>query len=257
YVGKLCEGGLETQTAKLLVPLGVFQVTHESNEILRNVIPADFCEQIKQLKFVHYKGKDIPITKPLGGDMMNFVYVMGLAGFSSNHSCVWCTVHKEDLKVPDNTSCYDTGKKARSLFEQKMQLKDEDKKKKTPGNSLGYKCEPVFDDLFEFSDYVIDTLHMKLRVYDYILDGILVRASQQTKYGQTHIQEMEEKIEILNKHVNDKKIGKLVWFNYDEDKKGGSGKDKVKGIQLNGNFGGDLQDLFFQNFPYNKAFSIV
>ncbi|CAF1329648.1 unnamed protein product [Didymodactylos carnosus] len=246
------DGGVETQTAKLLVPLGVFQVTHESNEIIKNVIPAHFREQIKALKFVHYNGRDILVTKFVEGDMMNFVYIMGLAGFNSNHPCVWCTVSKEDLKQPDLTSCYDTGKKARSLFEQKMCLKDVGAKgKKTADYLLGYKCTPVFDDLFDFSDYVIDTLHMKLRVYDYILDGILSRASQQTSYGQAHIQEMEKKIEILNEYVKEK-IGKRVWFNYGEEEKTISRADKAKGIRINGKLGGDLQDILFESFPYDK-----
>ncbi|CAF1550805.1 unnamed protein product [Didymodactylos carnosus] len=67
---------------------GVFQVTQESNEIIRSVIPTELREQIRQLKFVRYKGKDIPITKPFGADMMNIVHVMGLEGFSSHHPCV-------------------------------------------------------------------------------------------------------------------------------------------------------------------------
>ncbi|CAF1594779.1 unnamed protein product, partial [Didymodactylos carnosus] len=169
-----------------------------------------------------------------GGDIMNFVYVMGLAGFSYNHPRVWCTAHKDDLKQADLTSCYDTGKKARSLFEQKMCLKDpEAKRKKISENPLGYKCAPVFDDLFELSDYVIDTLYMKLRIYDYILDGILTRASQQKKYDVAHVIEMEEKIQILNKYLNEKKIGKRVWFNFAEDNKyGGKDKDNTV-IQLN------------------------
>ncbi len=60
---------------------------------------------------------------------------------------------------------HDLTKKARSLIEQTLCLT-----KNT--NELGYKCEPLFGDLFDYQDYCVDTLHIKLRVSDVILKDI-------------------------------------------------------------------------------------
>ncbi|CAF3290599.1 unnamed protein product [Rotaria sp. Silwood2] len=150
---------------------------------------------IKSVKQISIGSKVIDIRVRLGGDLMNAVYVYGLAGFSSNYPCIFYTQHKDDLHVTEDTaydknitegqgknkkaitvrvgptSSYDPAKRARSLVEQASCLA-----KKT--NDLGYKCEPLFGDLFNYQDYCIDTLHMKLRVFDVILKDILSCASR-------------------------------------------------------------------------------
>ncbi|CAF1251246.1 unnamed protein product [Rotaria sordida] len=209
--------------------------------------------------------KDINIRIRLGGDLMNAVYVFGLAGFSSNYPCIFCTQHKDDLHVTEDTaydkavtegkgknkktitvhigptSYHDIAKGARSLFEQASCLA-----KNT--NELGYKCEPLFSDLFNYQDYCIDTLHMKLRIFDVILKDILSYASRTGKYGSEHLAVIEEKIRILNEHC-EKTVGKRFFFQIDSD-------DKNKTIASHGKLSGHLQDLFFvDSFPYNDILS--
>ena len=67
-------------------------------------------------------------------------------------------------------------------------------------NELGYKCKPLFGDLFDYQDYRIDTLRMKLRVIDVILKDILAYASRTGKYGSEHLAIIERKIKILKQH---------------------------------------------------------
>ncbi|CAF0765207.1 unnamed protein product [Didymodactylos carnosus] len=78
------------------------------------------------------------------------------------------------------TSYHDVTKLARSLDEQKECLKN------GKINDLGYKCEPLFGDLFTYKDYVLDTLHMKLRIFDVLLKDILAHASRTGQYGAAH-----------------------------------------------------------------------
>ncbi|CAF4550230.1 unnamed protein product, partial [Rotaria socialis] len=169
------EGGSQCQAAKNLIPLGLFEVQKENTELLRQSLPSEFINDIKSVKYISIGEKNISIRIRLGGDLMNAVYVFGLAGFSSNHPCIFCTQHKDDLHVTDDTaydktvtegkgknkqtitihvgptSCHDLTKKARSLTEQTLCLT-----KNT--NELGYKCEPLFGDLFDYQDYCADTL---------------------------------------------------------------------------------------------------
>ncbi|CAF4485339.1 unnamed protein product, partial [Rotaria magnacalcarata] len=187
--------GSQCQAAKNLIPLGLFEVQKENTELLRQSLPSEFINDIKSVKYISIGEKNISIRIRLGGDLMNAVYVFGLAGFSSNHPCIFCTQHKDDLHVTDDTandktvtegkgknkqtitihvgptSCHDLTKKVRSLTEQTLCLT-----KNT--NELGYKCEPLFGDLFDYQDYCADTLHMKLRVFDVILKDMLAYASR-------------------------------------------------------------------------------
>ena len=255
------EGGDQCQTSKNLVPLGLFEVQKENTELLRKTLPVEFINDIKSVKHISIGGKDIDIRVRLGGDLMNAVYVFGLAGFSSNYPCIFCTQHKDDLHITEetaydktitegkgknkktttvrvgSTSYYDMTKRARSLAEQNLCLARK-------SNELGYKCEPLFGDLFDYQDYCVDTLHMKLRVFDVILKDILSYASRTGKYGAEHLTIIERKIKILNQHC-EKTVGKRFFFQVDTD-------DKNKTIASHGKLSGHLQDLFFiDSFPYD------
>ena len=255
------EGGHQCQMAKSLVPLGLFEVQKENTEILRKSLPVEFIRDIKSIKKISIGNRNVDIRVRLGGDLMNAVYVFGLAGFSSNYPCIFCTQHKDDLHVTEDTtydknategkgknkkaitirvgptSCHDISKRARTLAEQFSCLA------KQP-NDLGYKCEPLFGDLFDYQDYCIDTLHMKLRIFDVILKDILSSASRTGKYGSEHLTILEKKIKILNQHC-EKTVGKRFFFQIDSD-------DKNKTITSHGKLSGHLQDLFFiDSFPYD------
>ncbi|CAF5171095.1 unnamed protein product, partial [Rotaria magnacalcarata] len=243
--------GSQCQAAKNLIPLGLFEVQKEKTELLRQSLPSEFINDIMSVKYISIGEKNISIRIRLGGDLMNAVYVFGLAGFSSNHQCIFCTQHKDDLHVTDDTaydktvterkgknkqtitihvghsSCHDLTKKARSLTEQTLSLT-----KNT--NELGYKCEPLFGDLFDFQDYCADTLHMKLRVFDVILKDMLAYASRTGKYGGEHLAIIERKKKILNQHC-ERTVGKRFFFQVDTD-------DKNKTISSHGKLSGHLQD---------------
>lgn len=256
------EGGQQCQAAKNLVPLGLFEVQKENTEILRSSLSPEFINDIKSVKRISIKKKEIDLRLQLGGDLMNAVYVFGLSGFSSNYPCIFCTQHKDDLYVTeetaydktitigkgknkktesvriDATSYRDIAKRARSLSEQRLCLA-------SGKTELGYKCEPLFGDLFDYQDYCIDTLHMKLRVFDVILKDILSHASRTGKYGAEHVTLIEKKIEALNAHCL-KTVGKRFFFQIECD-------EKNKTITSHGKLSGHLQDLFFvDSFPYEK-----
>ncbi|CAM4874378.1 unnamed protein product [Rotaria socialis] len=101
------DGGLCCQTAKKLVPVGIFEIQKESNELLRQTLPKRFLDSIQSVKQLQInKKKSATIKVRLGGDYQNAVYVFGLAGVHSNYPCVFCTQNKTYLHVTEkNTVC--------------------------------------------------------------------------------------------------------------------------------------------------------
>ena len=265
------DGGPSCQTAKKLVPVGIFEVQKESNELLRKTLPKSFLDSIQTVKYLKVtQKKTVAVKIRLGGDFQNAVYVFGLAGVHSNYPCVFCTQNKSYLHVTEkNTQCeeevwvgtgknkkkqkqkivinptssYDPTRGARSLEEKRICLLK--KEKNGANNELGYQSEPLFGDLFEFSDYVIDILHMRLRIFYILLKDILAEASRTREYEPAHTRKLEEKVEVLNKHSG-ATIGKRFFFKIETE-------NNVKTIVSCGRFSGHLQDLFFvDSFPYEK-----
>ncbi|CAF1366491.1 unnamed protein product [Rotaria sordida] len=75
------DGGPSCQTAKHLVPVGIFEIQKESNELLRKTLPKDFLESIQSVKQLQVtRKKCVTVKIRLGGDFQNSVYVFGLAG---------------------------------------------------------------------------------------------------------------------------------------------------------------------------------
>ena len=191
-----------------------------------------------------------------------------MAGVHSNYPCVFCTQNKAYLYVTDRnteceeeiftgtgknkkkikqktivnpTSCYDPTCGARTLEEKRVSLAKIEKTK--ANNELGYQCEPLFGDLFEFNDYIIDPLHMRLRIFDTLLKDILSEASRTGKYEPNHSKKLEAKVKLLNEHAV-KRIGKRFFFKIESE-------NNIKCIVACGRFSGHLQQkLFVDSFPY-------
>ncbi|CAF4611882.1 unnamed protein product, partial [Rotaria socialis] len=140
---------------------------------------------------------------------------------------IFCTQHKDDLHITEETA-YD-----------KTITEGKGKNKKT----TTVHVDPTSYHDMTKRDYWVDTLHMKLRVFDIILKDILSYASRTSKYEAEHLTILEHKIKILNQHC-EKTVGKRFFFQVDTD-------DKNKTIASHGKLSGHLQDFFFiDSFPY-------
>ena len=248
------DGGQACQSSRNIVPLGLFEVQKENTELLRKTLPVEFIQDIKSVKQISIGAKIVDICIRLGGDLMNTAYVFGPAGFSSSYPCIFYTQHIDDLYVSEDTaydrtvtegkgknkktitirvgptSYHDVTERARSLVGQKSCLA-------IKANDLGYKCKPLFGDLFDHQDYCVDTLHLKLRIFDVILKDIFSHASRTGKYEAENLNIIGQKIKILNRHC-EKTVGKRFLFQVDSD-------DNNKTIALHGKLSGLLQEHFF------------
>ncbi|CAF2994797.1 unnamed protein product [Rotaria sp. Silwood2] len=103
--------------------------------------------------------------------------------------------------------------------------------------------EPLFGNLFQFNDYIIDPLHMRLRIFDILLKDILSEASKTNEYEPNHSKKLEAKFALLNKHAV-QQIGNRFFFKIEIE-------TNVKSIVVCGRFSGHLQQkLFVDSFPY-------
>ena len=169
------EGGYACRSSKKRVPLVLFEVQKKNTELLRQTPPTEFIADIKSVKQISLGGKVVDIRIRLGEDLMNAAYVFGLAGFRSNYPRIFCTQHKDDFHVTEDTeydktvtqgkgknkkttvvhvgptSYRDVTKRARSLARQTLCLA-------TKANDLVYTCEPLFGDPFDCQDYCLSSM---------------------------------------------------------------------------------------------------
>ncbi|CAF1352394.1 unnamed protein product [Rotaria sordida] len=74
------DGGSSSQIAQNLVPVGIFEIQKESNELLRKTLPKEFLELIQSIKQLGVtRTKYITVKIRLGGDFQNAVLEMNLA----------------------------------------------------------------------------------------------------------------------------------------------------------------------------------
>lgn len=107
-----------------------------------------------------------------GGDWKMLSHSLGIQAANSRYSCVWCKCPKEDYHRLDlEWSITDPKKGARTHEEQAAILSHPDYNKIV---NYGYKREPIFRDIIPISRYMIDMLHLFLRISD-TLFNLLVK----------------------------------------------------------------------------------
>jgi hypothetical protein len=104
----------------------------------------------------------------LGGDYKFILLMMGLSGATSNHACVWCTVHKDERWNMSHDLEYYNSPPLKRTLEEMHRLAGKTKQ--------NFCCvhKPLLD--IELSHVILDELHLLLRVMD-VLIGNLVQGA--------------------------------------------------------------------------------
>ncbi|RNA19030.1 hypothetical protein BpHYR1_004166 [Brachionus plicatilis] len=118
--------------------------------------------------------------------------VLGLYSASSNFPCLWCEVKKDELSIIG-------GNKPRS-FETHLQIINRPKKKSN--SHLGYKCKPIISEI-PHSNYIIDLLHLFLRVSDVLFELLISELCGLDKFGVSSVFDED-------KHLNLSKLFNFV-----------------------------------------------
>ncbi|RNA32685.1 hypothetical protein BpHYR1_042696 [Brachionus plicatilis] len=118
--------------------------------------------------------------------------VLGLYSASSNFPSLWCEVKKDELSIIG-------GNKPRSS-ETHLQIINRPKKKSN--SHLGYKCKPIISEI-PYSNYIIDLLHLFLRVSDVLFEFLISELFGLDKFGVSSVFDED-------KHLNLSKLFNFV-----------------------------------------------
>jgi hypothetical protein len=140
---------------------------------------------LNELKEFSYKEKTYNIKYFLGGDWVAMANLLGLKMANGKYPCLWCTKHKDEF-----------GKLNAKFLSRNKKLQCECLLKKKEVDKLGYQNESCVGDIENY-DCVIDTLHLFLRISDFLVEELLRILGAGEGYSR-------DKFEILRTSVTDK-----------------------------------------------------
>ena len=119
---------------------------------------------------IQVDGQEVSIEILFGADMKFLQLAFGLNGSTSNQSCVWCKVKKDDLwdtsKPWDLYSTDEMKRTYKNLCEDALQSRN--------GVTKGI---PLFK--FDSDSVVVDELHLMLRISDVLLRNLILESKDQ------------------------------------------------------------------------------
>ena len=177
FVFSCLNESLKCKSANGHYTLGVFQIEHENENELREVL-LELSTEIQNLSFVEIDGNKYKIKKFLAGDLKFLHISMGVSAANGKHPCPWCEISDDQFKNPASYldfSMIPNQKGARSKIKavERVYSKFPCFKKNRPDHEkchLGYTHEPLKFG-FQYEDAAVDLLHLFLRVSGTLLAG--------------------------------------------------------------------------------------
>jgi hypothetical protein len=154
---------------------------------------------IKNLKRISYNEKEYNVEYFFGGDWVVTACLLGIKGANSKYPCLWCLKGKHqfgDLKLFSR-------RRNLKLHRTLLSKKNEDQR-------FGCVNESLLGEI-ENSNCVIDTLHLLLRVSDFLIDEFIRRISSEDGYTDDKFEKLNSF--FLGEEINEnKKYMRLLTF---------------------------------------------
>lgn len=163
--------GAKAKTANGNYTLGIYEIEHEN---YASVIACygEIIDEVERLNEIEIKGKKLHLVYYHAGDWKMLANSLGILAANSKYPCVWCKCAKEEFYRTDvDWSIMDPKQGARSHEEQADILLNVTT---TKANRYGYDRPPIFRDIIPIHRYMIDMLHLFLRISD-TLFNLLVK----------------------------------------------------------------------------------
>lgn len=146
--------------------LGCYFIKNEDYDSLKSNVKDSF-KDIDDLKEWKSKdGKTIKITKYMGGDMKFLLLFGGLNAANSNHSCLYCLCGSSHHF--ENNNKQPKMKYLQLLISNKIPFRTIKKLLKDYGHQ-----QPALSSSIDFNYYVVDLLHLFLRITDVLFERLL------------------------------------------------------------------------------------
>ena len=161
--------------SQYFVSKGIFEIENECHKVLVDAFKG-FNEEIQNLTEIEVdyqetNKKIVQIVFYQGGDWKMLANSLGIKCANSKYPCVWCKCPKEEFwNLNKEYSIYDRKLGARSHEEQLAILQHPDQDKI---QTYGYSKTPIFKDIIPISRYIIDMLHLFLRITDTLFNLLI------------------------------------------------------------------------------------
>ena len=149
---------------------GVAVVKGQESYTLYNTSFRNIFNSINALaasKCLDINGEEMAIDVYLGGDYKFVLMVLGMAGATSNHACIYCRVHSNDRG--------DMAKPEDFYWDDDVVRSMSDISKHAQSNSYGCRSEPLVK--LPLTHVVMYELHMMLRITDRLLSNLIEDAT--------------------------------------------------------------------------------
>ena len=163
----LINEGTASNNASGNYTLGIFEIETENYENLI-VCFEELVDELAKLKTIKIGSHDVNLVFYYSGDWKMLAQSLGIQSANSKYPCVWCKCCKDDFADKSlEWSITDPAKGARSHEEliKTVQLTCSSKTKK-----YGYDKLPFFKDIIPINRYMLDMLHLFLRISDTLIN---------------------------------------------------------------------------------------
>jgi hypothetical protein len=188
--------GAKAKTATGNYTVGLFEIENE-NHVAVSTCFKELIDEVERVNEICVRDKNLKIVYYYGGDWKMLANSLGIQCANSRYPCVWCKCCKDEFYRLDLTwSIIDPNQGARSHEEQAAILNHPEFKKIV---NFGYQKEPIFRDIIPISRYMIDMLHLFLRISDTLFNLLVKDCSLADNFDMSSISKFDV---ALYKHMN-------------------------------------------------------
>ena len=207
--------GPRSLTASGNYTLGIFELENENYDNLV-ICFKELVDELRNLKEIKIGPNTLGLVFYYSGDWKMLAHSLGIQSANSKYPCVWCKCCKDDFSDRSlEWSITDPTKGARSLEEliKTVQLPNNSKTVK-----YGYDKLPLFKDVVPINRYMIDMLHLFLRISDSLINLLVKDCTLIDKFESWTLTRFDvtefKHLHAFQKFLNEKcKVNfKFVWL---------------------------------------------
>jgi hypothetical protein len=176
--------------------LGIFEIENENHSSISACFK-EIIDEIEQLKTIKVGKHTMQLIFYYACDWKMLAHSLGLLSANSKYPCVWCKCCKDDFhKTDTDYSIVDPNKGARNHEELSAIISHPEPKKIV---KFGYDKKPIFRQVLPISRYMIDMLHLFLRISDSLFNLLIKDCSLADNFDMQAISKFDVSI---YKHMN-------------------------------------------------------
>ena len=210
--------GAKAKTANGNYTIGIFEIENENYDALVKCFK-EIIKEFRQIEYLTLDDKRINLIFYFAADWKMLAQSLGLQSANSKYPCIWCKCCKDQFyDIDKEWSITDTSKGCRTHEEHMKTIHLDSKDQK-----FGYIREPIFADIIPINRYIIDMLHLYLRISDNLLNLLIKDCFEVDNFDMNSISKFEitqyAHLNLLQNTLKNKCNVKLIFQWIPESKK--------------------------------------